>query len=106
VLNQIIEGIHDGDGGNHLITIHPDPSPTSSSFFYPAQWLSFNTLQTWNTGFINYTMVLRDYMNIPQLPVVNGEARYEEEDGTTPEDTRRAGYFRCGWRVLLLWSPG
>jgi len=123
ILNEIIQGIHDGDGSRHLITVHPDPSPTSSSFFYPAQWLSFNTLQTWNTGFINYTMVLRDYRNIPQLPVVNGEARYEEEDGTTPEDTRRAGYFSMlaggfysyghqdNWRSAATWrswyaSPG
>jgi len=68
-------------------------------------------------------MVLRDYMNIPQLPVVNGEARYEEEDGTTPEDTRRAGYFSMlaggsysyghqdNWRSAATWrswyaSPG
>jgi len=123
VLNEIIQGIHDGDGGNHLITVHPDPSPTSSSFFYPASSLSFNTLQTWNSGFINYTMVLLDYINIPQLTVVNGEARYEEEDGTTPEDTRRAGYFSMmaggfysyghqdNWRSAKTWrswyaSPG
>ena len=123
VLNQIILGIHDCDAGNHLVTVHPDPSPKSSSFFYPASWLSFNTLQTWNSGFINYSMVLQDYINIPQLPVVNGEARYEEEDGTTAEDTRRAGYFSMlaggfysyghqdNWRSATTWrswyaSPG
>jgi hypothetical protein len=38
-------------------------------------------------------MVLHDYTTIAQMPVVNGEARYEEEDGTTPADTRRACYF-------------
>ena len=28
-------------------------------------------------------------------PVVNGEARYEQEDGTTPFQVRRTGYWAC-----------
>ena len=65
ILEEIIEGFQESDGGKHLITIHPDPSPKSSSFFYPAPWFSFNTLQTWNSGFINYTMVLSDDYKTP-----------------------------------------
>lgn len=93
IQDEIIKGIYEGDGGHHLVTVHPDPSPKSSSFFYPASWLSFNTLQTWNSGFINYEMVIADYLRKPVVPVVDGEARYEDENGTTSMDTRRAGYF-------------
>jgi hypothetical protein len=92
IIKETIEGIKKGDGGTHLITAHPDPSPKSSSFF-EQQWLSFNTLQTWNSRFINYEMVKTDYDKLIVKPVVNGEARYEGEDGTTPFETRRAGYW-------------
>ena len=44
---------------------------------------------------MNYDMVRSDYVRIPVKPVVNGEARYEGEDGTTPLEVRRAGYWAC-----------
>ncbi|MCC6353233.1 MAG: DUF4038 domain-containing protein, partial [Verrucomicrobiae bacterium] len=31
--------------GGHLITLHPDPSPTSSSFIHDEPWLDFNMNQ-------------------------------------------------------------
>jgi len=95
VIRAAIRGIREGDEGKHLITLHPDPSPKSSSFLHAEPWLSFNTLQTWSTGFSNHDMVRADYIRTPAKPVVNGEARYEEEDGTTPLETRRAGYWAC-----------
>jgi hypothetical protein len=42
---------------------------------------------------MNYDMVRSDYVRLPVKPVVNGEARYEEEDGITPFEVRRAGYW-------------
>ena len=96
VVRATVKGLREGDGGTHLVTMHPDPSPTSSSFMHTEPWLSFNTLQTWNTGFINHEMVQSDFHKIPVKPVIDGEARYEEEDGTTPFETRRAGY----WAIL------
>jgi hypothetical protein len=93
VIRATVEGLREGDGGAHLITMHPDPSPQSSSFLHAESWLSFNTLQTWNTDLTNYDMVRADYTKIPAKPAVDGEARYEEEDGTTPLEVRRAGYW-------------
>jgi hypothetical protein len=93
VVRAAVRGLQDGDGGAHLITLHPDPSPTSSSFMHTDFWLSFNTLQTWSTDLMNYDMVRSDYARTPVKPVVDGEARYEEEDGTTPFQVRRAGYW-------------
>ncbi len=95
VVRAAAQGLMEGDGGAHLITTHPDPSPTSSSFMHTEFWLSFNTLQTWSTDLMNYDMVRADYARLPVKPVVDGEARYEEEDGTTPFQVRRAGYWAC-----------
>ena len=44
---------------------------------------------------MNYDMVRADYARIPVKPVVDGEARYEEEDGTTSFAVRRSGYWAC-----------
>jgi hypothetical protein len=95
VIRATVEGLIEGDGGAHLITMHPDPSPKSSSFMHTESWLSFNTLQTWSTDLTNYDMVRADYARNPAKPAVDGEARYEEEDGTTPLEVRRAGYWAC-----------
>ena len=93
IIRSVVQGILESDGGSHLITMHPDPSPASSSFMHPEFWLSFNTLQTWSCDMMNYDMVCSDYARWPIKPVVNGEARYEEEDGITPFEARRAGYW-------------
>jgi hypothetical protein len=123
VVLATVQGILEGDGGTHLITMHPDPSPASSSFMHPEPWLSFNTLQTWSSDFMNYDMVRADYERIPVKPVVDGEARYEDEDGITPFESRCAGYWSClaggfysyghgnNWKSPLTWrswydSPG
>ncbi len=95
VIRATVEGLLEGGGEGHIITMHPDPSPKSSSFMHAERWLSFNTLQTWSTGLANRDMVAADYARMPAKPVVDGEARYEGEDGTTPLECRRAGYWAC-----------
>ena len=95
VVRATIQGLRDGDGGSHLITMHPDPGPTSSSFMHSEPWLSFNTLQSYSTAFVNHTLVSADYARTPSKPVVDGEARYENEAGTTALGARRAGYWAC-----------
>jgi hypothetical protein len=114
-IKATLQGLREGDGGSHLITMHPDPSPKSSSFLHASSWLSFNTLQTWSPDWINYEMVISDYGKNPAKPVINGEARYEGEDGTTAFQTRRAGYWSCmaggfysyghlcNWKSPLTW---
>jgi hypothetical protein len=94
IVRELAAGLRDGDGGRHLITVHPDPSPASSSqVWHNEPWLSFNTIQTWNSGFANYRMVASDYARTPVKPVIDGEARYEEEGGTRPLDIRRGAYW-------------
>jgi len=94
IVRDLAAGLQEGDGGRHLITVHPDPSPASSSQpWHKEEWLTFNTIQTWNSGAANYQMVAADYARVPVKPVVNGEARYEQEGGTTPLDVRRGAYW-------------
>jgi len=93
VVMATVQGIKEGDEGRHLITMHPDPGPVSSSIMHSQPWLSFNTIQTWTSNFTNYDMVAKDYAKMSAKPVVDGEARYEGEDKTTPFETRRVGYW-------------
>ncbi len=55
-----------------------------------------NTLQTWTSDYLNHSMVAADYARTPVKPALNGEARYEAEDNTTPLMVRRGAY----WSVL------
>jgi hypothetical protein len=80
----------------HPITVHPIRRPASSSWIHDEPWLSFNTLQTFKSDFLNYRMVAADVARAPAKPAVNGEARYEEEGGTTALQVRRGAW----WSVL------
>ncbi len=94
IVRELAAGLREGDGGRHLITVHPDPSIASSSEpWHNESWLSFNTIQTWHNGPLNYQWVAADYARIPPKPAVNGEARYEGEGGTTPLDLRQGAYW-------------
>jgi hypothetical protein len=96
VINLVVQGIQAGDGGAHIITMHPDPSPTSSSFMHASTWLAFNTVQTYSSDHVDYDMTAADYSRTPAKPVVLGEARYEADGGTTTLDVRHGAY----WSIL------
>jgi hypothetical protein len=93
LVRELAAGLQEGDTAKHLITMHPDPSPASSSWINSEPWLSFNTLQTWSSGASNYTMVVSDYNKTPTKPSVDGEARYETESGTTALQVRNGAYW-------------
>jgi hypothetical protein len=92
IVRECAAGLQEGDTAKHLITVHPDPA-ASSSWINTEPWLSFNTIQTFNSDFTNYTAVASDYAKTPVKPVVNGEARYENEAGTTPLQVRNGAYW-------------
>lgn len=94
IVRELAAGLREGDDGRHLVTVHPDPAIASSSqLWHNESWLSFNTIQTWNSGPVNYETVASDYARTPVKPVVDGEARYEGEGGTTPLDIRHGAYW-------------
>lgn len=96
VVRAMADGLQRGDGGSHLITVHPDPSPQSSSFIHQEPWLAFNTLQAWNEIQYVYPMTAADYGMTPTKPAIMGEGGYEEAPHTrhiTPLDIRRQAYW-------------
>lgn len=96
VCRQIASGLADGAGGSHLITVHPDPSPASSSYFADERWIAFNMLQTC-VGYDRIPPMLRaDYDSLPTRPAVMAEGGYEGvEFGNTqgPYDIRKQAYW-------------
>ncbi|MGD0743740.1 MAG: DUF4038 domain-containing protein [Verrucomicrobiota bacterium] len=94
IMLELAAGLDDGSGGRQLITVHPDPW-ASSSWIHDERWLAFNTCQTYSSGFRNYEMTAKDYAMEPTKPVVDGEARYEDEAGTTPLQVRNGAYWSC-----------
>ncbi|MBI2303063.1 MAG: DUF4038 domain-containing protein [Armatimonadetes bacterium] len=98
VVRELAAGLREGDGGAHLITVHPDPSPTSSSFLHTEPWLDFNCLQTWNDYELVPPMVAADYALNPVKPVVMAEGGYEgvRINGLEqPLAARRQAWWTC-----------
>jgi hypothetical protein len=127
VLRELAAGLREGDGGRHLISAKPDPSPFSSSFVHAEPLLDFNAMQTWNAVRLIYPMVTNDYRLKPVKPVLMAEGAYEagSEYGfeVTPLWVRRQAYYSYlagahhtyghndSWRILPSWksaldSPG
>jgi hypothetical protein len=119
IVRQLAAGIQEGDRGRHLVSMHPDPSPASSSFMYDEPWLGFNSIQVWNKIDAVYPMTLADYERTPAKPVAMLEGVYEEGEGygypITPLLLRREAYYTClaggfhgyghndSWRVKPRW---
>ena len=77
LVRALATGLRQGDDGAHLITLHPDPSPCSSSFVHAEEWLDFNCVQTWLHYHLAYSMTAADYARTPTKPVVLAEGGYE-----------------------------
>jgi hypothetical protein len=119
ILRELAAGLREGDGGAHLITVEPDPSPHSSSFIHGEDWLDFNSLQTWRSVELIYPMVTHDYSLEPVKPVLMAEGAYEHgsEYGfdVSPLWIRRQAYYSYlagghhayghndSWRILPTW---
>jgi len=91
LVRAAVKGLKEGDAGSHLVTLHPEGAPGSSSAAKAE--LSLNTFQSLSAGYLNYQLAQADYARTPVKPVVNGEARYEGDDGTTAFDVRRSAWW-------------
>lgn len=120
VVRELAAGLHEGDGGTHLVTFKPDPAPHPPGFLHDEPWLDFSVMQTWKWVERIYPMVAEDYSLKPVKPVVMGEGAYEQgsEYGfeVTPLWIRRQAYYSYlagahhayghndSWRVLPTWK--
>jgi len=96
ICRELAAGLQEGDGGTHLISVHPDPSVASSSFIHEEPWLSFNMIQTCMDYDQIQTTVRSDYQRLPVKPVVMAEGAYEGmEFGRiqTPHHIRKQAYW-------------
>lgn len=98
ICRELARGLREGDGGAHIITAHPDPSPaTSGTILHADDWLAFNSIQTFSHVDLIRPMVAEDYARQPTKPVVMAEGAYEggTEYGfdVTPLWLRRQAYY-------------
>ena len=79
IIRAMARGLRAGDGGTHLMTLHPAGGQGSSSS-HADDWLDFNMRQNGHvpefTGRYDQTRV--DYNREPVKPVVDGEPIYED----------------------------
>ncbi|RPJ51401.1 MAG: DUF4038 domain-containing protein [Chloroflexi bacterium] len=126
VCREIAAGLQEGDGGAHMISVHPDPSVASSSFIHGEDWLDFNMIQTCVDYDQIQAAVSADYIRTPVKPVVMAEGGYEGlalNHLQTAREIRQQAYWtqlagghhvyghNDAWRFPLNWadwldSPG
>ena len=120
VIRELAAGLREGDGGRHILSLKPDPSPFSSSFLHGESWLDFDSMQTWDAVKLIYPMVAHDYNLKPAKPVLMAEGAYEAgfeySFDVTPLWVRRQAYYsylagahhtyghNANWRVLPTWK--
>jgi hypothetical protein len=102
ILRALAAGLKKGDGGRHLMTLHPPGGRTSADWLHNDNWLSFNMLQTGHGyNHDNYNRVSRDYNRKPAKPCIDGEPSYEDHPAefntkngyTTDYDVRKGAYW-------------
>lgn len=78
-IRAMARGIRAGDGGGHLITLHPRGGGSSSDPFHEEDWLDFNMRQNGHAADFNgrYDQTAVDYARTPTKPVLDGEPLYE-----------------------------
>jgi hypothetical protein len=80
IIRAMAEGLKEGDGGNHLLTYHPQGQGNSARWFHKDDWLSFNTFQSGHAAanIPNYKFTTENYDLTPARPTLDSEPRYED----------------------------
>jgi len=104
IFRSLAEGLRRGDGGEHLITYHPNGGHSSSEYVQNESWLSFNMLQSGhgqkNTP--NYAMIAHDLALEPPRPAMDGEPNYEDHP---VRHKKEEGWFdQWDVRKLCYWG--
>ncbi|HVO09422.1 MAG TPA: glycoside hydrolase family 140 protein [Vicinamibacteria bacterium] len=80
ILRAMARGLRRGDGGSHLVTLHPTGGTGSSQWFQADDTIDFNMRQNGHqaeyTG--RYDQTRADYDRTPAKPVLDGEPLYED----------------------------
>jgi len=105
IIRAMAKGLRAGDGGAHLMTLHPPGGNGSSTWFHEDEWLDFNMRQNGHvpeyTGRYDQTRI--DYARTPVKPVLDGEPIYE--DHPVSFDAKRLGHsIAADVRRPLYWN--
>ena len=127
ILRAMARGLRKGDGGTHLMTLHPTGGSGSSEPFHDEDWLDFNMRQNGHVAEFTgrYDATRADYDRVPAKPVIDGEPIYEDHPvsfeapkfgHSIAADVRRPLYWdlfsgACGHTyghhsVWQMWAPG
>jgi hypothetical protein len=127
ILRAMARGLRKGDGGAHLMTLHPTGGSGSSEPFHDEDWLDFNMRQNGHVAEFTgrYDATRADYDRTPAKPVIDGEPIYEDHPvsfdaaklgHSIAADVRRPLYWdlfqgACGHTyghhsVWQMWAPG
>lgn len=107
-LVHVVEGIRAGDGGQHLITMHPLSFMSSSEEFHDADWLDFNMVQSHVLQSYICPLIRGDWHRAPPKPTLLAEGWYEEEleNLTKFGDMKKVGDYDPAWiqRYQAYWA--
>jgi len=79
ILNAMVRGIREADGGRNLMTFHPQGGSGSSQFFEQDSWIDFNARQNGHQPeYKHFGDTLKDYQLEPAKPVIDIEPLYED----------------------------
>lgn len=127
IIRAMASGLRKGDGGTHLMTLHPSGGNGSSKWFHDDDWLDFNMRQNGHTPEFTgrYDQTRMDYDRTPIKPVIDGEPIYEDHPvsfnaknlgHSIAADVRRPLYWDLfsgafghtygHHSVWQMWSPG
>lgn len=126
IVRGLAEGLREGDGGRHLITMHTWGPHSTAEYAHDETWLDFHTCQSGHArNSENWRFIEADYARTPTRPCMDAEPGYEDmahnirniEDGYLDDwDARKALYwalfagahghtYGCN-PVWQMWRPG
>lgn len=127
IIRAMARGLRRGDGGTHLMTLHPPGGNGSSTWFHDDGWLDFNMRQNGHVAEFTgrYDNTRKDYDRATVKPVLDGEPIYEDHPvsfdakklgHSLASDVRRPLYWNLfggafghtygHHSVWQMWSPG
>jgi hypothetical protein len=104
IVRGLAEGLREGDGGSHLITMHTWGPHSTSEYVHDEAWLDFHTCQSGHArNSPNWSFIEADYARTPTRPCMDAEPGYED---MADKIVNLDGGYLDDWdaRKALYWS--
>lgn len=102
ILRAMAAGLARGDGGSHLMTLHPNGHCQSGDYVHDESWLDFNMIQSGHgeKDIANWAMLEKDARRTPAKPYMEAEPCYENHPVRNRADQ---GWFDAWDARKLCW---